>query len=130
MLCLPCLIRRPRATFGQRLRAHRKARGLSREALLCSAGHAAQAVCGGILFALGATGVGPRGWHAVKRLRGAINPERRNLRVLSGGAAEPDLEKGDGVAIKGTGEEGPTRGAATRGEDRVYFLLALSRPPG
>ena len=32
-LCLPCLARRPRVTFGKRLRAHRIARGLSRDAL-------------------------------------------------------------------------------------------------
>jgi transcriptional regulator with XRE-family HTH domain len=30
VLCLACLAKRPRATFGQRLRAHRIARGLSR----------------------------------------------------------------------------------------------------
>jgi hypothetical protein len=36
---------------------------------LCSTCHAAHAVCGGILFALGAAGVGLQGWHAVKRLR-------------------------------------------------------------
>jgi hypothetical protein len=39
-------------------------------ALLFSTGHAAHAACGGILFALGAAGVGLQGWHAVKRLRG------------------------------------------------------------
>jgi len=39
-------------------------------ALLCSSGHAAHAVCGGALFALGPAGVGLQGWHAVKRLRG------------------------------------------------------------
>jgi hypothetical protein len=38
--------------------------------LLFSTGHAAHAVCSGILFALGAVGVGLQGWHAVKRLRG------------------------------------------------------------
>jgi hypothetical protein len=38
-------------------------------ALLASTGHAAHAVCGGFLFALGAAGVGVQGWHAVKRLR-------------------------------------------------------------
>ena len=32
-LCLPCLARRPRASFAQRLRAHRTAAGLSRTAL-------------------------------------------------------------------------------------------------
>jgi len=32
-LCLPCLARRPRASFAQRLRAHRIAAGLSRAAL-------------------------------------------------------------------------------------------------
>ena len=40
-------------------------------ALLTSTGHAAHAVCGGVLFALGATGVGLQGWHALKRLRGS-----------------------------------------------------------
>jgi hypothetical protein len=40
-------------------------------ALLFSTGHAAHAVCGGTLFALGAAGVGLQGWHAVKRLRGS-----------------------------------------------------------
>ena len=39
-------------------------------ALMASTGHAAHVVCGGILFALGAAGVGLQGWHAVKRLRG------------------------------------------------------------
>jgi hypothetical protein len=39
-------------------------------ALLASTGHAAHVACGGILFALGAVGVGLQGWHAVKRLRG------------------------------------------------------------
>ena len=32
-LCLPCLARRPRATSGERLRAYRIARGLSRQSL-------------------------------------------------------------------------------------------------
>jgi transcriptional regulator with XRE-family HTH domain len=32
-LCLPCLRRRPRATFGQRLRAYRMAAGLTRAEL-------------------------------------------------------------------------------------------------
>jgi transcriptional regulator with XRE-family HTH domain len=32
-LCLPCLAQRPRTPLGQRLRAHRIARGLSRKAL-------------------------------------------------------------------------------------------------
>ena len=45
-------------------------------ALLFSTGHAAQAVCGGTLFALGAAGVGLQGWHAVKRLRGGGRPKR------------------------------------------------------
>jgi hypothetical protein len=49
---------------------------------------------------------------------------------MSDGAAEPEFEKGDCVAIKGTGEEGPTSDAATSGDDRASFLLALSRPPG
>ena len=35
-----------------------------------STGRAAHVVCGRILFALGAAGVGLQGWHAVKRLRG------------------------------------------------------------
>ena len=39
-------------------------------ALLFSTGQAAHAVCGGILFALGAAGVGLQGWHAVRRRRG------------------------------------------------------------
>jgi transcriptional regulator with XRE-family HTH domain len=43
-LCLPCLARRPRATLGQRLRAHRLARGLSREALCRRAGLGLSAV--------------------------------------------------------------------------------------
>jgi hypothetical protein len=38
-------------------------------ALLFSSGHATHAVCGGILFALGAVGVGLQGWYAVRRLR-------------------------------------------------------------
>jgi len=38
-------------------------------ALRFATGHAAHAVCGGTLFALGAVGVGLQGWHAVKRLR-------------------------------------------------------------
>jgi transcriptional regulator with XRE-family HTH domain len=37
-LCLPCLAKRPRAPFGQRLRAHRIARGLSRAVLGRKAG--------------------------------------------------------------------------------------------
>jgi transcriptional regulator with XRE-family HTH domain len=37
-LCLACLANQPRATLGQRLRAHRIARGLSREALAERAG--------------------------------------------------------------------------------------------
>jgi hypothetical protein len=38
-------------------------------ALWFPTGHPAHAVCGGILFALGAAGVGLQGWRAVKRLR-------------------------------------------------------------
>jgi transcriptional regulator with XRE-family HTH domain len=37
-LCLPCLARRPRATFGERLRARRIAEGLSRRAIAERAG--------------------------------------------------------------------------------------------
>ena len=44
-------------------------------ALLFSTGHAAHVVCSGILFALGAAGVGVQGWHAVKRLRGGEGPK-------------------------------------------------------
>ena len=44
-------------------------------ALLFSTGHAAHAVCGSILFALGAAGVGLQGWHAVKGLRGGEGPK-------------------------------------------------------
>jgi hypothetical protein len=44
-------------------------------ALLFSTGHAAHAVCGGALFALGAAGVGLQGRHAVKRLRGGDGPK-------------------------------------------------------
>jgi hypothetical protein len=95
-------------------------------ALLASTGHAAHAVCGGIPFTLRAAGVGMQGWYAAKRLRGAVNPERRKMSVMSGGAAEPDFENGDCVAIKGTGEEGPTSGAATSGEAR--FLSACLEP--
>jgi hypothetical protein len=95
-------------------------------ALLFSNGHTAHVVSGGILFALRAAGVGLQGWHAVKELRGAVNSERRKVSVLSDGAAEPDFEKGDCVAIKGTGEEGPTSGAATSGEAR--FLSACLEP--
>jgi transcriptional regulator with XRE-family HTH domain len=43
-LCLPCLARRPRASFAQRLRAHRIAAGLSRAALARKAGLARRAV--------------------------------------------------------------------------------------
>jgi hypothetical protein len=39
-------------------------------ALLFSSGHAAHVVSGGLLFALGAAGVGVQGWHAVTRLWG------------------------------------------------------------
>jgi hypothetical protein len=38
--------------------------------LLSSTGHAAHVVCGALLFALGAVGVGLQGWHAAKQLRG------------------------------------------------------------
>jgi hypothetical protein len=38
-------------------------------------GHAAHAVYGGTLFALGAAGVGLQGWQAVKRLRGGEGPK-------------------------------------------------------
>src|SRR5262249_14700482 len=85
---------------------------------------------GGIFFALGATGVGLPGWHAARHLWRAVNPKRRKVSVLSDGAAEPDFAKGDCVALKGTGEEDPTSGAATSGEDRAYFLIALSGPSG
>jgi transcriptional regulator with XRE-family HTH domain len=44
-LCLPCLARQPRATFGQRLRAHRLALGLRREALAERAGVIPQTIC-------------------------------------------------------------------------------------
>jgi hypothetical protein len=44
-------------------------------ALLCSTGHAAHVVCGGILFALGAACVEVQSWHAVKRLRGGEGPK-------------------------------------------------------
>ena len=44
-------------------------------ALLASTGHAAHAVCGCILLALGAAGVGLQGWHAAKRLRGGEGPK-------------------------------------------------------
>jgi transcriptional regulator with XRE-family HTH domain len=43
-LCLPCLARRPRASFAQRLRAHRIAAGLSRSALAQKAALARRAV--------------------------------------------------------------------------------------
>jgi hypothetical protein len=43
--------------------------------MLCSTGHAAHAVSGGILFALGAAGIGLQGWHAVKGLRGGEGTE-------------------------------------------------------
>ena len=43
-LCLPCLARRPRASFAQRLRAHRIAAGLSRAALARKAGLARRAI--------------------------------------------------------------------------------------
>jgi hypothetical protein len=43
-------------------------------ALWFSTGHAAHAVCGGLLGALGAAGVGLQGWHAAKRLRGGEGP--------------------------------------------------------
>jgi hypothetical protein len=50
-------------------------------ALLAYTGHAAHAVYGGILFALGAEGVGLQGWHAVKRLRGGpAGPRPRAVR--------------------------------------------------
>jgi hypothetical protein len=39
-------------------------------ALWFSTGHAAHGVSGGILFAMGAVGIGLQGWHAIKRLRG------------------------------------------------------------
>ena len=42
--------------------------------LLFSSGHAAHVVAGGILFAMGAVGVGLQYWYAVKELRGAANP--------------------------------------------------------
>ena len=51
-------------------------------ALLASSGHAAHAVCGAFLFALGAAGVGLQGWHAVKRLRGGSKG------LLAGGTPE------------------------------------------
>jgi len=44
-------------------------------ALLFSAGHAAHAACGALLFALGAAGVGLEGWHVVTRLRGDEGPK-------------------------------------------------------
>jgi hypothetical protein len=44
-------------------------------ALLFATGHAAHAVCGGTLFALGAAGFGVQGWHAVKRPRGGEGPK-------------------------------------------------------
>ena len=44
-------------------------------ALLCSSGHAAHVVAGGLLFALGAAGAGLEGWQAVKRLRGGEGPK-------------------------------------------------------
>ena len=43
-LCLPCLARRARASFAQRLRAHRIAAGLSRAALAQKAGVVRRAV--------------------------------------------------------------------------------------
>ena len=43
-LCLPCLARRPRASFAQRLRAHRIAAGLSRVALARKAGVTRRAI--------------------------------------------------------------------------------------
>ena len=39
-------------------------------ALMASTGHTAHVVAGGILFAMGAVGVGWQGWEAVKRQRG------------------------------------------------------------
>ena len=44
-------------------------------ALRFATGHAAHAVCGGTLFALGAAGAGLQGWHALKRLRGGEGPK-------------------------------------------------------
>jgi hypothetical protein len=44
-------------------------------ALLFSTGHAAHAVCGDFLFALGASCVEVQCWHAVKRLRGGEGPK-------------------------------------------------------
>jgi hypothetical protein len=40
-----------------------------------TSGLAAHAACGGTLIALGAAGVGPQRWHAVKRLRGGEGPK-------------------------------------------------------
>jgi lambda repressor-like predicted transcriptional regulator len=45
-LCMPCLARRPRASFAQRLRAHCLATGLSRAALAQKAGIALRTVAG------------------------------------------------------------------------------------
>ena len=43
-------------------------------ALLLPTGHAAHVVSGGLLFAMGAVGVGLQYWYAAKELRGAVNP--------------------------------------------------------
>jgi hypothetical protein len=48
-----------------------------------SAGHAAHVVCGGILFALGAAGVGLQCWHPVKRLRGGEGPKWVNTILVT-----------------------------------------------
>jgi transcriptional regulator with XRE-family HTH domain len=76
-LCLPCLARRPRAPFGQRLRAHRIAWGLSREALCRRAG-----------LGLGAVATLERGAH---------RPQPGTLRKLAGalGVAPGELLPGD-----------------------------------
>jgi hypothetical protein len=44
-------------------------------AMLLFPGRAKHVVCGGILFAMGAAGIGLQGWHAVKRLRGGEGPK-------------------------------------------------------
>jgi transcriptional regulator with XRE-family HTH domain len=61
--CLPCLAQRPRTPLGQRLRAHRIARGLSRKALAEQAG-------------VGASGITPME-------RGERRPRPRTLRKLA-----------------------------------------------
>jgi transcriptional regulator with XRE-family HTH domain len=83
-LCLPCLSKRPRTPLGQRLRAHRIARGLSRQALAERAG------------------VGPAGITQMER--GARQPRPRAMRKLAqalGVEAEellPGRKGGAGVA--------------------------------